>query len=109
VLAPLLDAEFLRRSTAEWIERLRGSVPVAPVYGLSEALADEQVEAREMIVEVDHPRFGTLRELGCPIKMDGVTPRYGPGASLGADTDTLLAERGVNAAALAGLRARGVV
>jgi crotonobetainyl-CoA:carnitine CoA-transferase CaiB-like acyl-CoA transferase len=109
VLAPLLDAEFLRRSTAEWIELLRGFVPVAPVHGLSEALADEQVRAREMIVEVDHPRFGTLRELGCPIKMDGVTPRYEAGAPLGADTAALLEEIGVNATELATLRARGVV
>jgi len=109
VLVPLLDAEFLRRSTAEWIELLRGFVPVAPVHGLSEALADEQVRAREMIVEVDHPRFGTLRELGCPIKMDGVTPRYEPGAPLGADTAALLEEIGVSAGELATLRARGVV
>ena len=109
VLVPLLDAEFLRRSTAEWIELLRGFVPVAPVYGLSEALADEQVRAREMIVDVDHPRFGALRELGCPIKMEGVTPRYEPGAPLGADTAELLAEIGVGAAELAALRAQGVV
>ena len=109
LLVPLLDAEFLRRTTAEWIERLRGFVPVAPVHGLSEALADEQVRAREMIVAVDHPRFGALRELGCPIKMDGVTPRYEPGAPLGADTAALLAEVGVGAAELAALRARGVV
>ena len=83
---------------------LRGYVPVAPVHRLSEALADEQVRAREMIVEVDHPRFGTLRELGCPIKMDGVTPRYEAGAPLGADTAALLEEIGIDSAARARLR-----
>jgi len=62
-----------------------------------------------MVVEVAHPVFGTLREVGCPIKLDGVTPRYVPGATLGADTAALLAEVGVEASEVAGLRARGVV
>jgi crotonobetainyl-CoA:carnitine CoA-transferase CaiB-like acyl-CoA transferase len=82
---------------------------VAPVYTVEEALADEQAIAREMIVEVEHPVFGTLREVGCPIKLNGLTPHYAPGAALGADTAALLAEVGVDGAALEGLRARGVV
>jgi crotonobetainyl-CoA:carnitine CoA-transferase CaiB-like acyl-CoA transferase len=108
-LAALLDAAFRRRTTAEWIERLRGQVPVAPVYDVAEALADEQAHAREMVVEVEHPVFGVLREIGCPIKVAGAAPRYRAGAALGADTDAVLAEVGVTGAELAGLRARGIV
>ncbi len=108
-LVPHLEDAFARRTTADWLERLRGQVPVAPVYDVDEALADEQALAREMVVEVEHPVFGAIREIGCPIKVDGVVPRYGPGAALGADTAALLAEIGVDAAALADLRARGVV
>src|SRR5436190_4056620 len=108
-LRPILRAEFLRHTTAEWLERLRGHVPIAPVYAVEEALADEQVLAREMVIAVDHPRFGRLREIGCPIKVDGVAPRYRPAAALGADTAAVLAEVGVGAGELAGLRARGVV
>ena len=88
---------------------VRRHVPVAPVYRIDEALADEQVTAREMVVEVAHPRFGTLRQVGCPIKMAGVTPRYRPAAALGADTEAILEEIGLDAAARAALRARGVV
>src|SRR5262249_30074514 len=109
VLVPLLDAEFLRRTTAEWLDRLRGFVPVAPVYGVGEALADAQVEARQMIVSVEHPHFGTLRELGCPIKMEGVSPRYEPGAALGADTAGLVAGVGGDAGGPARARARRVL
>jgi crotonobetainyl-CoA:carnitine CoA-transferase CaiB-like acyl-CoA transferase len=82
---------------------------VAPVYTVEEALADEQVQAREMVVEVDHALFGTLREVGCPIKIDGVQPRYAPAAALGADTEALLAEIGVGPHQLAALREQGVV
>ena len=108
-LRPVLRAAFLRRTTAEWLERLRGHVPVAPVYSVEEALADEQVAAREMVIDVEHAIFGRLREVGCPIKMDGVVPRYAPAAALGADTAALLGEIGVGAELLAALRARGVV
>jgi crotonobetainyl-CoA:carnitine CoA-transferase CaiB-like acyl-CoA transferase len=108
-LAPLLEDAFRRRTTAEWLERLRGHVPVAPVYTVAEALADEQAIAREMVVEVDHPVFGALRQVGCPIKIDGTTPRYAPGAALGADTAALLDEIGVGPDELHGLRASGVV
>src|SRR5439155_348117 len=75
--------------------RLRGRVPVAPVHSVEEALADEQTVARQMVVDVPHPLFGTLREVGCPIKMSGVTPRHRPAAPLGSDTGTLLGEIGV--------------
>jgi len=108
-LIPVLEDAFRRRTTAAWLSRLRGQVPVAPVYTVEEALTDEQVIARDMVVEVAHPVFGTLRELGCPIKVEGVQPRYAPAASLGADTADLLAAVGIDPAELSGLRARGVV
>ena len=108
-IVDVLRAEFARRTTAEWIERLRGHVPVAPVYTVAEALEDPQVQAREMVVEVLHPVFGRIRETGCPIKIAGVRPRYEPAAALGADTDAVLAEIGLGAAEVARLRERGVV
>ena len=108
-LAQILRDEFRCHTTADWLARLRGQVPVAPVYTVAEALADEQAAAREMVVEVAHPVFGTLREVGCPIKIDGALPRYAPAAALGADTAAILGEIGVDAAGLAALRARGVV
>jgi crotonobetainyl-CoA:carnitine CoA-transferase CaiB-like acyl-CoA transferase len=108
-LLPVLRAAFRRRTTAAWLERLRGHVPVAPVYTVEEALTDEQVLAREMVVEVAHPLFGTVRQVGSPIKIDGVRPRYAPASPLGGDTAALLEEIGVGPAELAALRARGAV
>src|SRR5881296_3409002 len=97
VLVPILAAAFRDRTTAEWLSRLRGHVPVAPVYDVEHALADDQVRAREMVIAVDHPVFGRVREVGCPIKVDGVAPRYRPAAALGADSAAVLAEVGVGA------------
>jgi len=89
-LVPMLKRVMLTKTTAEWLEILRGHVPCAPVHTVDEALQDEQVLARDMVIDVEHPQFGRLREVGCPIKIEGVQPRYGAGARLGADTDELL-------------------
>jgi crotonobetainyl-CoA:carnitine CoA-transferase CaiB-like acyl-CoA transferase len=105
-----LEPLFRRRTTAEWIARLRRQVPCAPVNTIAEALADEQVRHRRMLVAVEHPRFGTLREVGCPIKIDALEPRYAPGAALGADTEAILRDwLGLSAADIEALRNEGAV
>jgi crotonobetainyl-CoA:carnitine CoA-transferase CaiB-like acyl-CoA transferase len=108
-LTAILRERFREATTAEWLERLRGHVPVAPVYTVAEALADPQVQAREMVVDVPHPHFGLLRQVGSPIKLAGVRPIYRPASPLGADSAAILAEVGVEADALARLRAQRVV
>jgi len=89
-LIALLQQVMESKTTAEWLAALQGHVPCAPVYTVEEALQDEQVVARDMVIEVDHPQFGRLREVGCPIKIDDVRPRYEPASALGADTAALL-------------------
>jgi crotonobetainyl-CoA:carnitine CoA-transferase CaiB-like acyl-CoA transferase len=91
-LLPILKARFQEKSTREWLELLRGKVPCAPVNSVPEALEDEQVIAREMILEVKHPAFGTLKEVACPIKTEGVIATPSPGPRLGEHTDQILRE-----------------
>jgi crotonobetainyl-CoA:carnitine CoA-transferase CaiB-like acyl-CoA transferase len=105
-----LEPIFRTRTTAEWIALLRGQVPCAPVNDVAQALADEQVAHRNMIVSVEHPRYGTLRAVGCPIKIDDIEPRYAPGAALGADTDAILsAWLGMSASEIEVLRRQGAI
>jgi len=79
------------RTTQEWLDGLRGRVPCAPVNTVRQALEDPQVLAREMIVEVEHPEWGTLRETASPYKV-GAERDLAPAPGLGADTDAVLAE-----------------
>ena len=63
-----------------------------------------------MLVEVEHPALGVLRQAGIPIEFD-VTPgavRTAP-PLLGEHTDEVLAELGIEAAEIERLRADGVV
>ena len=109
-LIPILGARFLEKTTKVWLDLLRGKVPCAPVNSVLEALADEQVLAREMLVEVKHPTFGTLRQVGCPIKTDGASTNPAPGPRLGEHTDQILRELlGYPEERIASLRASGAL
>ena len=108
-LLPLLAARFAELTTAEWLARLRGRVPCAPVNTVTEALDDAQVRAREMIVEVKHPAFGVLREVASPIKTAG-TPPPARAPLLGEHTEEVLRELLQYAPArIAALRASGAL
>ena len=89
-LVPILAARFAERTTGEWLARLRGAVPCAPVNTLAQALEDEQVRARDMIIDVKHPRFGVLREVASPVKTDGAVTSPAPAPALGQHTDDIL-------------------
>jgi CoA:oxalate CoA-transferase len=59
-----------RPSGAGWIATLRAAgLPCGPINTIAEVVADPQVAARNMIVEVDDPQAGRVRLFGCPIKM----------------------------------------
>ena len=107
-LVPMLSARFKERSTAEWLARLRGRVPCAPVNTMAEALADEQVQAREMIIEVKHPERGTLREVASPVKTPGAITTPAPAPKLGQHTDDIVRELlGYDAGRITQLHASG--
>ena len=109
-LLPLLQARFTTRTTGEWLERLRGRVPCAPVNDVRQALADPQVLAREMIVEVEHPDFGRLREVRSPIRTEGEIRHPARAPRLGEHTDQILREvLSYSEGTIARLRATGVI
>jgi crotonobetainyl-CoA:carnitine CoA-transferase CaiB-like acyl-CoA transferase len=106
-LLDLLSARFAQRSTATWLTALRGRIPIAPVRSLEEALAVDELRARGMLAEYEHPSFGAVRSVGLPLTLSGFEPDYGPGPGLGADTDALLGELGLSAAEIDALRLAG--
>lgn len=60
-LIATLTAVLAARTTTEWLETLGAAgVPVAPVNTIAEALRDEQTAARGLVIDIDHPRFGSV-------------------------------------------------
>ena len=65
-----LEAAFLQRPSAEWLERLQqGDIPSAPVNTVDRALADPQVRHRKMVVTAQHSDGETMSMLGNPVKL----------------------------------------
>ena len=93
-LLKVLSARFATASTAHWIGRLRGSVPIAPVRSFEQALDEDEVAGRGMLAEYDHPTLGSVRSIGLPMQLSEFEPTYGPGPILGSDRDPILIELG---------------
>ena len=110
-LIPLITETLAVKGCAEWTDLLNAAgVPAGPVNTVPAALAQPQVAAREMVVEVEHPVAGTLKMLGSPLKLSAQpTSIRRPPPVLGEHTDEILAEAGYTAAQVAELREADVV
>jgi formyl-CoA transferase/CoA:oxalate CoA-transferase len=110
-LKPRLDEVLRTRTRAEWIERLNAAgVPCGSVRDLKELFADPQIQARDMIAELEHAAAGSIKVVGTPIKLSetGGSVRTPPPV-LGQHTGAILGGLGMDEDAIAGLRTKGVI
>lgn len=65
-----IELILIQEPTSYWVEKLdETGVPAGPVYTYDQALNDSHVLARDMVVEIEHPKLGKIKSLGIPIKM----------------------------------------
>lgn len=91
-LRPLIAEKMMGKTTEEWMKILDDNgVPNGPINYIDAVLEDEQVKAREMIVEVEHPIAGKLKMPGVAIKLSE-TPGavVAPAPVLGQHTSEIL-------------------
>ena len=69
-----IDSVLMTARTEEWINRLDGQVPAAPILTLAEALDNPYAEESGMIDCYEHSTAGPLRAIACPIRIDGKRP-----------------------------------
>ena len=103
-LTKILDAEFGKRTTEDWLRRLRGTVPCAPVYDLPQALGNPYFLERGGVQVFDHPDKPGFKLVASPFRLDEPLPAK-PAPKLGEHTEALLAELGYSAADIAALKA----
>jgi crotonobetainyl-CoA:carnitine CoA-transferase CaiB-like acyl-CoA transferase len=106
-----IQAILKTRTRDDWWDYLvKADVCVGKVYEPDEMVRDPQLQARDMVVELQHPVHGKITEFGVPIKLSE-TPgsvRH-PAPAIGEHTDQVLRELGVSSADAAALRAKRVV
>lgn len=110
-LNAMINAALSHDTQANWITRLnRAGVPCGRVQTMTEALADPQVAAQDMVLTVPHPGHGDISMTGFPMKFSA-TPlqiRH-PAPDLGSNSEAILRENGYSEAEIAELKIQGAI
>lgn len=108
---PLVNGWFASRTKAELEDLVGDLVPLSAVKDIAEVVADPQIAARDMVVDVDYPAHGPVRMFGSPVKLSQTPPRaraLAPG--LGEHSDPVLRQlAGLDDSDIEKLRADGTV
>ena len=107
----VLEAIFETKTRDEWFEFFRDkNVCVAPVLSVEETQQDPHLCEREMFVDLDHGKFGRIRQAGISVKLSetpGKVRSFGP--MPGAHTGPILAELGYTEEEIRRLKDSGAV
>ncbi|HEX3782340.1 MAG TPA: formyl-CoA transferase [Pseudonocardiaceae bacterium] len=84
-------------------------IPCGPIMSTRELIEDATLAELETVVEVDHPRRGAFRTVGCPLKLSDSPVTIESSPLLGEHTEEVLAELGYQPTRIAELRAAKVI
>lgn len=94
VLRPILVEKFMTKTAEAWQKMFDDAgIPCGPINTVDKVVANEQVIARDMILEVEHPVAGTTRIPGIPTKLSRTPGEIRMAAPvLGAETEKILSQ-----------------
>jgi crotonobetainyl-CoA:carnitine CoA-transferase CaiB-like acyl-CoA transferase len=106
-----IEAVFMTQPTSHWLAKLDAAqVPAGPVNRYDQTLADPQIAAREMVVDIEHPKIGPMKTIGLPLKSTGeLTQIRRPAPWLGQHSEEVLRSLGYGANEIEALFAAEVV
>jgi len=103
---------FKSKILKEWQEILGdANVFFSPVSTVADALKDEQLKSREMVIEMEHPYAGTITQIGSPIKLseNPVDLRHLTAPRLGEHAGEILGRLGLDEEKIKALADCGIV
>ena len=111
VLVGRISEVLMTRPADHWLKALgEAGIPAGPIQDIAEALACPQALARELVRRIADPHRGTFPGLASPLRFSRTPVRYRrPPPALGADTDAVLGELGLDPPEIARLRKTGVI
>jgi succinate--hydroxymethylglutarate CoA-transferase len=112
-LESAIESVTITKTTAQWLAILEGSgMPYAAINDVKDTLEHPHVQARNMVVEVQHEGCGSVKLVGPPVKFseaEQTSVRMAP-PMLGQHTDEVLTEvLGFSPSEIEDLKGKGVV
>ncbi|MFX1592716.1 MAG: CaiB/BaiF CoA transferase family protein [Promethearchaeota archaeon] len=106
-----LQKEFLRKNQKEWIDIFKSlDACVMPVNTFAEACVDPQIIARNMVVNLNHPKFGVIKNINSPIKYSRTSLEIKTLApKLSQHTKEILSNLGFSEENIRNLRKKGII
>ena len=105
----LLDTEFSRDTTAAWLAKLAGKLPVAPVNDIAQALRNPFAAERGAVRDFQYADGRTARLIANPLRYSDVELPQRAAPALGENTDAVLRELGYSDARIESLRAQRAI
>ncbi|MDH3691828.1 MAG: CoA transferase [Gammaproteobacteria bacterium] len=90
-----LESALAKHATAHWLEVLQSAgVPCGPINNVEQVVNDQQVQGRNMVIDISDSEIGSLRAAGNPIKFSAFPdpPNRAPAPRLDADRAEILKE-----------------
>ena len=85
-------------------------MPCGPIFNIHQVYKDPQVNAREMVVAMDHPISGQIKAIGVPVKLSATPGSVRtPAPTLGQHTKEILRGLGLGDAEIDSLHEKSIV
>ncbi|MGM0688170.1 MAG: CaiB/BaiF CoA transferase family protein [Bacillota bacterium] len=110
-LKEILEQITREKKTDEWVQIMENAgVSCGRIRTIDQVLTDPHVDAREMVIDIEHPKAGMIKLTGVPVKLS-MTPGEVTAAppTLGQHTDQVLEEIGYSGSDIRGFREKGVI
>jgi len=110
-LIPILSAELLTRSAQDWYLALDAvGIPAGPLNSFADTFAMPQVQERELLQEMTHPRAGRVRYVNNPVRFSNADQPLQKHPPVFAEhTRAVLEEAGIGAPEITSLIEKGII
>lgn len=75
IIMPIIEERMRSKNSGEWLRLFEeAGLPCGLIQNLKEVFSDDNIAAREMVLEIDHPVAGVIKQLGFPYKFSLTKP-----------------------------------
>ena len=106
-----IQTELLRKTQKEWMSIFKNlDACVMPVNTFAEACEDPQIKARDMVLNIEHPKFGNVKNVASPIKYSRTPLKIRSLApKMGQETEDILKSLGYLDDDIHGFKKKGII